>query len=353
MTIRSSAVVGAILGTAVGDALGLPYEGLSPRRAQRLLGKPDRYRFLLGRGMVSDDTEHACMAMQALMAAGHDVHRFTHGLAWRLRFWLLGLPAGIGLATLKATLRLWLGIPPERSGVFSAGNGPAMRSAVLGAMIDDLDLLRRLVTASTRLTHTDPKADYGAFAVALAAQMASSAEQPDAGKFTAELRHRLTDTASEEFLALVDRAVASVSRHETTEAFAASMGWSKGVSGYIYHTVPLVLHAWLNHPSDFRAAVTSVIRCGGDADTTAAIVGGIVGSAVGKDGIPTEWLDRLAEWPRSVAWMERLGEELASMRAAGGSRPPPRLAPVPLILRNLLFTSVVLSHGFRRLLPPY
>lgn len=353
MTIRRSAVVGAILGTAVGDALGLPYEGLSPRRAQRLLGEPDRYRFLFGRGMVSDDTEHACMVMQALMAAGDDVHRFTHDLAWRLRFWLLGLPAGIGLATLKATLRLWLGVPPERSGVFSAGNGPAMRSAVLGAVIDDLDLLKRLVTASTRLTHTDPKADYGAFAVALAAQMASSGEQPDAGKFTAELRRWVTDAASEEFLALVDRAVASVSRHETTEAFAACMGWRKGVSGYIYHTVPVALHAWLNHASDFRPAVTSVIRCGGDADTTAAIVGGIVGSAVGKDGIPAEWLDRLAEWPRSVAWMERLGEELASMRAARATRPPPRLALVPLILRNLLFTAVVLGHGFRRVLPPY
>jgi ADP-ribosylglycohydrolase len=318
-----------------------------------LLGTPDRYRFLVGRGMVSDDTEHACMVMQAVMAAGDDVHRFTHDLAWRLRFWLLGLPAGIGLATLKGTLRLWLGVPPQRSGVFSAGNGPAMRSVVLGTVIDDLDLLRRLVTASTCLTHTDPKADYGAFAVALAAQMASSADQPDAARFTADLRRCLADPASEEFLALVNRTVASVSCRETTEAFAASMGWSKGVSGYIYHTVPVVLHAWLSHHCDFRAAVTSVIRCGGDADTTAAIVGGIVGSAVGKEGIPTEWLNRLAERPRSVAWMERLGEELASVRTAGASRRPPRLALVPLILRNLLFTTVVLGHGFRRLLPPY
>ena len=177
MTIRRSSVVGAILGTAVGDALGLPYEGLSPRRAQGLLGTPDRYRFFLGRGMVSDDTEHACMVMQALIAAGDDVHSFTHDLAWRLRFWLLGLPAGIGLATLKAAIRLWLGVPPERSGVCSAGNAPAMRSVVLGAAIEDLELLRHLVTASTRLTHTDPKADYGAFAVALAARMAAVANR--------------------------------------------------------------------------------------------------------------------------------------------------------------------------------
>src|SRR5688572_8763921 len=93
-------VIGCILGTAVGDALGLPYEALSPRRASRLLGAPDRYRFLVGRGMVSDDTEHTCMVAQALIAAGGDVAVFRRELARRLRFWLLGLPGGTGMATL-------------------------------------------------------------------------------------------------------------------------------------------------------------------------------------------------------------------------------------------------------------
>ena len=115
----------------------------------------------------------------------------------------------------------------------------------------------------------------------------------------------------------MDRTIASVSRRETTEVFAVSMGWSKGVSGYIYHTVPVVLHAWLSHLCDFRAAVMAVIRCGGDADTTAAIVGGILGCAVGKEKIPAEWLGRLAEWPRTISWMERLGDELVSVREAG------------------------------------
>jgi len=51
--VTHAAIVGSLLGTAVGDALGLPYEGLSPRRAERMLGTPDRYRFVPGRGMVS------------------------------------------------------------------------------------------------------------------------------------------------------------------------------------------------------------------------------------------------------------------------------------------------------------
>jgi ADP-ribosylglycohydrolase len=41
-------IVGCILGTAVGDAIGLPYEGLSRRRAAKLLGQPDRHRFFYG-----------------------------------------------------------------------------------------------------------------------------------------------------------------------------------------------------------------------------------------------------------------------------------------------------------------
>ncbi|MBK8478230.1 MAG: ADP-ribosylglycohydrolase family protein [Opitutaceae bacterium] len=42
-----------MLGTAVGDAIGLPYEGISRQRAARLFGPPDRHRFVVGRGMVS------------------------------------------------------------------------------------------------------------------------------------------------------------------------------------------------------------------------------------------------------------------------------------------------------------
>ena len=149
--MNHDAMIGSILGTAAGDTIGLPYEGVSRRRGARLFGEPDRHRFLLGCGMVSDDTEHTCIVAQSLIASGDDVETFAHELARRLRLWLLGVPAGIGWATLRATLRLCVGIPPDRSGVFSAGSGPAMRSPVLGAAIDDRDLLRDFVRASIRM----------------------------------------------------------------------------------------------------------------------------------------------------------------------------------------------------------
>jgi len=53
-----------------------------------------------------------------------------------------------------------------------------------------------------------------------------------------------------------------------------------------------------------------VIALGEDADSTGAVVDSIARATLGADGIPAEWLDRLVEWPRSIAWMRRLVEAL-------------------------------------------
>jgi ADP-ribosyl-[dinitrogen reductase] hydrolase len=349
-------IIGCILGTAVGDAIGLPYEGLSRRRARRMLGAPDRHRFVFGRGMVSDDTEHMCLVAQSLVSARGDVGAFQQSLARGLRWWLLGLPAGIGLATLRSTIRLWLGVAPERSGVFSAGNGPAMRAAILGVSISDPDLLRRLVRASSRITHTDPKAEWGAYAVAVAARTAVEAESVSANDYLARISS-LADEGATELVGLIADAVTSVNAGQTTISFADSIGLSRGVSGYINHTIPVAIHAWLSYPRDYRSAIIAIVECGGDTDSTAAIVGGIVGASVGRSGFPPEWLTGLMEWPRTVSWMERLGGQVAlssSSIASGGSiQWPIRLPGIPLVARNLIFVVIVLFHGFRRLLPPY
>ena len=90
---RIDKIAGVILGTAVGDALGLPREDLARRRARRLFGdSPLRHRLLFARGMVRDDTEHTCMTGQALLRAPDDACAFARSLAWRLRFCRPGLP---------------------------------------------------------------------------------------------------------------------------------------------------------------------------------------------------------------------------------------------------------------------
>ena len=101
-TLNEDAIIGCLLGQAVGDMMGKPMENLSPRRIAKLFPKLDRPAFLFGRGMVTDDTVHACMTAQALLRSGGDKGRFLRSLAWRLRWWFAAGPPGIGLATLRS-----------------------------------------------------------------------------------------------------------------------------------------------------------------------------------------------------------------------------------------------------------
>ncbi|EKK01075.1 ADP-ribosylation/Crystallin J1 [Rhodopirellula baltica SH28] len=297
--------------------------------------------------MISDDTEHTCLVAQLLIEANGDVDRFARLFASRLRWWILALPAGVVKATTRAGIKLWLGAKPASAGVFSAGNGPAMRAAIFDAAIDDVPQMLEFVRASSRVTHSDLKAEFGAIAVAFAARHSRVHQQVDANLWLSDVVNAVGDDGSE-LTNLLHRSVDRVSAGESTKSFANSLGLPKGVTGYTYHTVPVVIHAWLSHPEDFRQAVTAIIECGGDADTTAAIVGGIVGAGVGEAGIPSEWVDGIWEYPRSMKWMRSLGERLDSSATIA-----PSINPIAVLLRNVLFLFIVLFHGFRRLAPPY
>ena len=344
---------GVLLGTAVGDAIGLPRENLSARRAARMFGPPPlRHRLIFGRGLCSDDTEHACMTAQALVRSGGDADAFLRSLAWKLRWWVLGLPAGVGFATLRACIKLWLGVSPRRSGVRSAGNGPAMRAAVIGvAFGDDSARLAELIERSTSLTHRDPRAYAGALAVALAAHHGATGGPTgvEASKFLEQVEAAAGDA---EIVGLVRRAATFMAEGRSIAEYAELLGARGGVSGYINQTVPVALFAWLRWPGDFRRAVEEVIALGGDTDTTGAIVGALVGATAGAAAIPREWLDGLIEWPRNKTWMRELATRLATT-AGGGRAAPVRLFWPAVLLRNVLFAVIVLAHGFRRLLPPY
>jgi ADP-ribosylglycohydrolase len=344
---------GCLLGMAVGDALGLPREDISRLRAVKFFGTPPlSHRFILKHGMVSDDTEHAIMTAESLLMAKDDPHRFAVVLAWKLRLWLLGLPAGTGLATARAIIKLWLGWPPARSGVASAGNGPAMRSPIIGAALAFQQLsLKEFVYISTRMTHTDPRAEEGAFLIAQAAREgALHGPVYDAAPVLATWRQQVEN---QQLLAALDQIEHHLSLQSSAQVFADDMGLQKGVSGFINHTVPVVLYAWLRYPDDYWQAVEAVIALGGDADTTGAIVGGLMGATLGDAAIPREWIDGIAEWPKTTQWMRRLCERLASSITTGEtSRIPAYFWPAALF-RNLVFLLIVLYHGFRRLFPPY
>lgn len=342
---------GVLLGTAVGDALGLPAEGLSPRRIAKRWKGSWRHRFVFGRGMLSDDTEHTLLVAQSLLEHPADPQAFQRALARRLRWWLLCLPAGVGLATARAILKLWLGVPPRRSGVASAGNGPAMRSAVLGVFFAaDQEQRARFVGVSTCLTHTDPRALTAALAVAeVAAWVCGDQAEP-----TPFARLRLLSDDPE--WGAIIRGVEEASAEKLSVAdYAIRLGLRNGVTGYAFHSVPVALYAWWRHRGDYRATVVAALNCGGDTDTVGAIAGALAGADRGAAGIPHDLVDGIADWPRSATWMRRLAARL-HLQDQARPRAPAKALPVfwPLIpLRNVVFLLVVLVHGLARLLPAF
>jgi ADP-ribosylglycohydrolase len=305
--------------------------------------------------MVSDDTEHSVFISQALLAQPESAERFARRFARSLRWWFVALPAGIGLGTGRAILRLWLGFSPARSGVRSAGNGAAMRVAPIGARFADNPQRRvTYVEAATRVTHSDPRALVGAQAVASLCAWSirtGAPARPVADEFLGLLR--ACGEQEPEWLGIVDAMARAVAEDWSVQAYADSLGLQKGISGYVYHTVPVVSYAWFRHCGDFETTLSAVLDCGGDADTTGAIAGALAGAVVGEEGIPRLWIDAIVDWPRSVSLCYRLADQLFLASEAQRAMPLIRYAWPAVMLRNVLFLVIVLAHGLRRLAPPY
>lgn len=332
-----------LLSLALGDSLGLPYEGLGPQAiARRRGGKPLRHSLLFRRGLLSDDTEHAIMTLLAFQIAGGDSAKFARSLARRMRLWFICIPPGIGMATAKACLKLWLGFPSSRSGVRSAGNGPCMRAPILGVLIPDDDLRCQFVDASSRLTHTDPRAIESArFIAALAAANTSACPlKPDVVRAIADRELTQPDLHTE-VVKSIDIA--------TRGGRIADLGYTRGPSGFVLHTVPAVTIAVLANPTDPMTAIEDCIRAGGDTDSTAAIAAAICGAAIRPDALPQDLLYGIIDFPISRKYLARLTTDLAMRDAQEKRNILHLLRWIVMPLRNLIMLIVVLVHGFRRL----
>ncbi len=381
-------VEGLLLGTAVGDSLGLPTEGLSPRRRARLFPGPWRQQLLPRWGMVSDDTDHTVFVFEALLASDSP-RRCRAVLAGKLRGWLLTLPPGIGWGTLRGILKLWLWIPPPYSAVYSAGNGPAMRAAPFG-MVRERRQLADFVHHSTILTHRDPRAEVAAQAIALCAfialRRADSAPPPtDLADQLAALAPQ--DQEWQQCVAHLRRGWHSSQPVEQVARLLVSRHSDRGVSGYAYHSVPVAIYSWRRHWRDFETALTAALDCGGDTDTVGAMTGALAGALVGAARIPPLWIAELRDFPHGVRYLRGLARRVLDHHYT----PPPSwisllwrvprflLWTVPtqtlrffftlgvgywfplltlgrwpaLVVRNLFLLLVVLLHGVRRLFPPY
>jgi ADP-ribosyl-[dinitrogen reductase] hydrolase len=104
---------GTLLGTALGDALGLPSEGMSARAVARRFGTVDRFSLLGRTGFVSDDTEQAALVAQSLARHPDDVRLCVRAFRRSLLGWFCRLPWGVGLATVRSCCRIGLGMSPR------------------------------------------------------------------------------------------------------------------------------------------------------------------------------------------------------------------------------------------------
>jgi len=323
-----------IMGVALGDMMGLYYEGLS---SQTIIKKRDTFthpKLLFGHGLFSDDTQHTIIVAQCLIESKSDPQIFDRLLRKKLQRWLLTLPAGVGFATLRGIFKSFF---TTKSGVFSAGNAPAMRSHLIGLHYGESDAtLQAFIQANTTLTHTDPKAYYGALVVAKATYLFTIHQEDQLWEW---IEHTIDDDALQELMHQT-----ATNLEQSTKTFAKTLGLEQGVSGYIYHTLPIALHAAFSNRDNYQQAIIDVIECGGDTDTVAAIAGGIIGTRVSK--LPQEWIESIVDYPITTSFIQALSMQLETMES--NTQKALSLPWVFEFLRNTIFLIIVLISAMRR-----
>jgi ADP-ribosylglycohydrolase len=176
------------------------------------------------------------------------------------------------------------------SGQGSMGNGGAMRVAPLGAYFaDDLARCAEAARNSALVTHTHPEGVAGTVAVAVAAAMAwQLRDAPQTGftqKFFAEILRLTPESKVRRGILLASQTPPEIPLQD----IAKSLGNGSLVTAP--DTVPFCIWMAANYPLQFVEAIGKTISVGGDCDTNAAIVGGIVALSAGRRNIPNEWLE--------------------------------------------------------------
>lgn len=332
-----------LLGTALGDALGLPCEGMSAKAIARRFGPIDRFHLLGSVGFVSDDTEQAALVAESLARHPDDVAACVRSFRRALLGWFCRLPWGVGKATVLSCLRIGVGLRP--TGVRSAGNGTAMRAAIVGVFFRDQPESRRaFTTALAEVTHRDPRAVEGALFVAEVAALCARAETPQPiMPLLREARGVVTDA---QLGGAIDRALSLAEEDRATLEAARE----SGTSGFIVHTAAFAAFCFARYGDEPMRALGEAISAGGDTDSIAAIIGGWCGARWGLDRLPASLIARIHDGPFGPSHLSELASCLAA-RSENRDAPIPGYSRVGTLARNLALYPVILAHGLRRLIP--
>ncbi len=284
----------SLTGLAVGDALGAtregqPYAPEAPPLSLPSPGSPAPW---------TDDTQMALSVFEVLLEAGEiDTDRLARAFARRYEGWR---GYGAGMHTLLSRLRAGEDWHTARFAVFrdgSFGNGSAMRVAPLGAFLAarPVDEAIEQATRSAVVTHPHPEGVAGAVAVALAAWHAARSRggpAPEAARVL-EAVGAAFPTGS----AVADGLESARALPQDTDLGRAVALLGNGSHVSCADTVPLALWIATSHSDDYRVAVETAVAAGGDTDTMAAIVGGIVAARGSVSAIPAEWRDVVEPLP--------------------------------------------------------
>lgn len=294
---------GALLGTALGDAVGAPFEG------RRHVSTGEVAHWLASRRTLTwtDDTAMTMGLARSLVACGGRVEPQHLGdtfaadhAAEPWRGYGAGPPqvfaaAARGMPYVEAAAAMF-------DGSGSYGNGAAMRAtpcAVVGGA--DLDRVDALARAQARVTHAHPLGQDGAALLALGvAAIATSADGDPVAAIAEAAAHLQTDDLRVASILAVD-----LGPDEGVDTIARRLG--RGIAAL--EAVPAAVAAFLGAPDDPREVLVRAVTLGGDTDTIAAMAGALAGAYAGAGALPAHLLDRL----EARSELARLADALAAV----------------------------------------
>ena len=298
---------GALLGAALGDALGAPFEGQPAVDAGAVLARLED----TGPLRWTDDTAlMVALADYLIRMAGtgaafdDDALIATFAAAWSAdpdRGYGSGPPRIF--AAVNAG-RCWRA---TAAGLFggsgSFGNGGAMRVAPVALTGGPLAAVAELARCSARVTHTHPLGQSGAAVQAVAVHLALSSEGPPRPDGFVQKLLPVADGPLADARAAIPILLRAGA---TTERATTRLG--NGVSAV--ESVPTAVLAFLAFPDRPLDALTFAVCCGGDTDTIAAMTGAMAGARRGASALPGALLSRLED----AEHIARLAEALIGGR---------------------------------------
>ena len=305
------AATGALLGTMVGDALGMPAEGLPRSALQEQFGRLDSFREgRLPAGEYTDDTEMAIGLCEALIETGEfDVDAVAQQMADNFTPWRGYSPHVYGIMA-----RIRQGMDWECPSTSSWGSGAASRVVALGVLYADDSAVIGHAAKQAEITHTHPNGIAGAVAQALAVSLTTVNGLFESVVDPGELVSRLIEPVSDFSVAMRDalERIRDLRPQSSPEQLSGAIARVFSCDGAAVSTVPAALAAFLLS-SSFEEAVIAAVNCGGDTDSMGAMTGALAGAFYGAKAIPERLIAGLSNEDRGRDHILSLGQKLGAL----------------------------------------